>query len=124
LEEELEKAQFAAAFGRFCNAQILILQANDYGSKAQSTVTKMLALFAKFDFEYSVLKARKDSFKVDFESVQMAEMDDYDLIIASASREYGLDDIIFGSKEQKMVRKSTKPVLLINPRADLYALCD
>ena len=35
-----------------------------------------------------------------------------------------LDDIIFGPKEQHMVKKSEKPVLLVNPRGDLYALCD
>lgn len=34
LVEELEKAQFALAFGRFCGSEVLLLLANDYGSKA------------------------------------------------------------------------------------------
>ena len=34
LEEEVGKAQFAAAFGRFCGAGITIVQPNDYGSRA------------------------------------------------------------------------------------------
>jgi len=124
LEEEVEKAQFASAFGRFCGSEVILLQANDYGSKAARNVERMKELFTKFSFTFSIRKAQKDSFKVDMESVQLAERENYGLVIASASREYGLDDIIFGPKEQHMVKKSVKPVLLVNPRGDLYALCD
>jgi len=46
------------------------------------------------------------------------------MIIVSASRDYGLDDILFGPKEYHVVKKSDIPVLLVNPRGDLYALCD
>lgn len=124
LEEEVEKAQFASAFGRFCGSEVILLQANDYGSKAARNVERMKELFTKFSFTFSIRKAQKDSFKVDMESVQLAERENYGLLIASASREYGLDDIIFGPKERHMVKKSVKPVLLVNPRGDLYALCD
>lgn len=124
LEEEVEKAQFASAFGRFCNSEVTMLQANDYGSKAARNVERMKELFEKFTFSFSIEKAQKDSFKVDMEAVQLAEKDNYGLVIASASREYGLDDIIFGPKEQHMIKKTAKPVLLVNPRGDLYALCD
>ena len=124
LEEEVEKAQFASAFGRFCGSEVTLLQANDYGSKAARNVERMKELFGKFSFTFSIRKAQKDSFKVDMEAVRWAEKENYGLVIASASREYGLDDIIFGPKEHYMVKKSEKPVLLVNPRGDLYALCD
>jgi hypothetical protein len=124
LAEELEKAQFASAFGRYCDSEILILQANDYGSKAETNVMKMIALFEKFSFKFSVEKAQKDSFFVDKEAVQRAEISNAGLIIISASREYGLDDIIFGPKELHLIKKSSIPLLIVNPRADLYTLCD
>lgn len=124
LEEELEKAQFAAAFGRFCGSEIKMLLANDYGSKAATNAQKMKDLFDKFDFKYSLDKATKDSFKVEVESIQVAENYQAGLIIVSASRDYGLDDILFGPKEYHVVKKSDTPVLLVNPRGDLYALCD
>jgi hypothetical protein len=124
LEEELEKAQFAAAFGRFCNSEIKMLLANDYGSKAATNADKMKSLFDKFDFRYTLEKATKDSFKVEDESVQVAEKEQAGMIIVSASRDYGLDDIIFGPKEYHVIKKSDIPVLLVNPRGDLYALCD
>lgn len=124
LEEELEKTQFAAAFGRFCSAEICILLANDYGSKAATNAQKMRTLFDKFEFKHSLEKASKDSFKVDSEAVGVAERENVGMIIVSASRDYGLDDIIFGPKEQKVIQKSSVPILLVNPRGDLYALCD
>jgi len=124
LEEELEKAQFAAAFGRFCGSEIKMLLANDYGSKAATNAEKMKLLFDKFDFIYTLEKAEKDSFKVEAESILVAEKENAGIIIVSASRDYGLDDILFGPKEYHVVKKSPIPVLLVNPRGDLYALCD
>jgi len=41
LIEEIEKAQFAAAFGRFCYSEITLLQAKDYGTKAAGNVAKI-----------------------------------------------------------------------------------
>ena len=124
LEEELEKAQFAAAFGRFCGSEIKMLLANDYGSKAANNADKMKSLFDKFDFNYTLDKANKDSFKVEAESIEVAQQEGAGLIIVSASRDYGLDDILFGPKEYHVLKKSEIPVLLVNPRGDLYALCD
>jgi nucleotide-binding universal stress UspA family protein len=124
LEEELEKAQFASAFGRFCGSEIKMLLANDYGSKAATNAEKMKLLFDKFNLRYTLHKATKDSFKVEAESIQVAEKEQAGLLIISASRDYGLDDILFGPKEYHVVKKSPIPVLLVNPRGDLYSLCD
>jgi len=124
LEEELEKAQFASAFGRFCNSEIIMLLANDYGTKAANNAEKMKGLFDKFSFKYSLEKGTKDSFKVEKEAIQVAEKENAGIIIVSASRDYGLDDIIFGPKEFHLLKKSPIPLLIVNPRGDLYALCD
>ena len=124
LEEEMEKAQFASAFGRFCGSEVKMLLANDYGTKAATNAEKMQLLFNKFNFVYTLEKAKKDSFKVETEAITFAENEQAGIIIVSASRDYGLDDIIFGPKEYHVVKKSPIPVLLVNPRGDLYALCD
>ena len=124
LEEEIEKAQFAVAFGRFFETQITVLQANDYGSKAKTTVEKMITFFDKFSLNYQIQRAKKDSFKLEKESVEIAKSEKFDLLLISTSRTYGLDDIIFGPHERKTIINSDIPVILVNPRADLYALCD
>ena len=124
LKEELEKAQFASAFGRFCHSEITLLLANDYGSKAAATTEKMKLLFEKFQLNFTQKKAKSDSFKLDKEAVKMAEENGYGIVLISASRDYGLDDLLFGPKEYHLVKKSTIPLMLVNPRSDLYALCD
>jgi len=124
LEEELEKAQFAAAFGRFCGSEVVMLLANDYGSKAITNARKMKTLFEKFSFNYRLEKGKADSFGIDKEGIALATELKSGVVIVTASREYGLDDVIFGPKELHLVKKYDVPVLLINPRADLYALCD
>lgn len=124
LEEEVEKAQFASAFGRFCESEIRMLLANDYGTKALKNAERMQSLFEKFDFPFFVQKGTKDSFKIDKEAVDTANREQTGMVIVTASREYGLDDVLFGPKELHLVRRSSVPVLLVNPRGDLYALCD
>ncbi|MBP1663082.1 MAG: hypothetical protein H6Q19_222 [Bacteroidetes bacterium] len=124
LPEELEKAQFASAFGRFCGSEVLMLLANDYGSKAAVNAERMKELFDRFEFVYRQEKAKADSFKVEKEAVSRAEMEGYGMVIISASRDYGLDDLIFGPKELHLIRKSAVPLLIVNPRGDLYTLCD
>ena len=124
LIEEIEKAQFAAAFGRFCDAEIILLQAKDYGSKAAANINKITMVLDKFNLHYQVEKGKKDSFKIEFDAVNYVNQHPCGLIIASASREYGLDDIVFGPKELHLIKKSPVPVMLINPRGDLYVLCD
>lgn len=124
LIEDYEKAQFAAAFGRFYQSEIEILLANDYGSKAATTAAKMANLFDKFELNYIITKAKSDSHKLHKEILMLSQQDDYELILITASREYGLDDWLFGLPEQKTIRKSKVPLLIINPRNDLYSLCD
>lgn len=124
LVEEVGKAQFAAAFGRFCDTKIRILQAKDYGSKAAENVATISSVLDSFDLKYTLAKGKKDSFKIDKEAMQYANRKFYDLLLVSASREYGLDDIVFGPKEYHLIRKTKSALMLINPRADLYVLCN
>lgn len=124
LEEEVGKAQFAAAFGRFCGAGITIVQPNDYGSRAEKNIQKSIELFDKFGLSYQIVKGKKDSFKIEQEAASMAADLQADILIMSSSRDYGLDDILFGPKEQHVIQKAHIPVMLVNPRKDLYSLCD
>jgi len=124
LIEDKEKAPFASAFGRFLKSKILIYAPKDYGSKARQNINQMKTLFNSFSLDYEEKQGKKGSYEIESEAAKNAEKDDCGMVIISASREYGLDDIIFGSKEKRILRKTQIPILLINPRADLYVLCD
>ena len=124
LIEDKEKGPFAAAFGRFLKSQLVIFQPKDYGTKALQNIDAIKTLLDSFQLNYEVRKAFKDSNGVEREAANWAASGEAGLVLVSASREYGLDDLLFGSKERKMITRTNVPVMLINPRGDLYTLCD
>ena len=124
LIEDKEKGPFAAAFGRFFKSQLIIFQPKDYGTKALQNIDAIKTLLDSFQLNYEVRKASKDSNGVEREAASWAASGEAGLVLVSASREYGLDDLLFGSKERKMITRTNVPIMLINPRGDLYTLCD
>lgn len=124
LIEDKEKGPFAAAFGRFFKSQLIIFQPKDYGTKALQNIDAIKTLLDSFQLNYEVHKASKDSNGVEREAANWAASGEAGLVLVSASREYGLDDLLFGSKERKMITRTNVPIMLINPRGDLYTLCD
>lgn len=130
LEEETYKAEISTYIARKTGAHIILLQANDYGSHAQQNVNRIVTHIQKLNeridqpISYEIVKARKDSFSLIKEASERQRDFQHDLLVLTASREYGLDDIIFGPPERKAIQKALVPVMLINPREDLFSLCD
>lgn len=124
LEEEVHKGQICAHLARATGALATLLQAKDYGSKALRNVQKIETLLDKFNLSCQTVIAKKDSFHVTEESCDRQRELHADMIILTASRDYGLDDLFFGPPERKVLQRSTVPVMLLNPRGDLYSLCD
>lgn len=132
LEEEVYKAEICTYLARKTGAHLILLRANDYGSKAtkntQRIITHIQAIAERTGttITYEECVAKGDSFHIHKELHQIASSANKsaDLIILTASREYGLDDWLFGPPEEYVIRKSPVPVMLINPRADLFSLCD
>ena len=123
LPEEKEKGSYSSNMGRFLGSEIQILQAKDYGTRAKKNVDAITKVYDSFELKYSVEKGKKDSFKVEKEAVEMSSSDEYGMVLITNSRDYGLDDIIFGPKEQHLFKQTTTPLMCINPRGDLYVLC-
>ena len=134
LEEETYKAEICTYLARKTGAHIILLQANDYGSHAKQNVNRIITHIKKISqqliansqqpISYEVCIAKKDSFKLITEASERQRDFQHDLLILTASRDYGLDDIIFGPPERKAIQHSLVPVMLVNPREDLFSLCD
>lgn len=135
LEEEVYKAEICTYLARKTGAHIILLRANDYGSKAKRNTQRIITHIRticertgnKITYEEQVAKG--DSFHIHKElasiSYNLQKKDKGGiLILLTASREYGLDDWLFGPPEQYVIRHSSVPVMLVNPRADLFSLCD
>ena len=130
LEEETYKAEICTYLARKTGAHIILLQANDYGSHARQNVNRIIthinAISEKIGekISYDVAMAKKDSFKLMREAAERQRDFQHDLLILTASRDYGLDDILFGPQELHAIRHALVPVMLVNPREDLFTLCD
>ena len=151
LEEEVYKAEICTYLARKTGAHLILLRANDYGSKAkwntQRIITHIQTIAERTGetITYEERVAKGDSFHIHKEIVgdqairllgdrapqnatnvsgNSAEAMGKGLVLLTASREYGLDDWLFGPPEQYVIRHSQVPVMLVNPRADLFSLCD
>lgn len=135
LEEEVYKAEICTYLARKTGAHLILLRANDYGSKAKQNTQRIITHIQTISertgtsISYEELTSKRDSFHIHKELPQLvSDIQDEDkgevLILLTASREYGLDDWLLGPPEQYVVYKSPAPVMLINPRADLFSLCD
>ena len=128
LEEEVHKAEICTYLARKTGAHLILLRARDYGSKAKQNTQRIITHIQTIaertgeEISYEVQEAKRDSFSFhkDFHSTEWK----HDLLLLTASREYGLDDWLFGPPELYAIRKSEVPVMLVNPRADLFSLCD
>ena len=128
LEEEVYKAEICTYLARKTGAHLILLRARDYGSKAKQNTQRIITHIQTIaertgeKISYEVQEAKRDSFSFhkDFHSTEWK----HDLLLLTASREYGLDDWLFGPPELYAIRKSEVPVMLVNPRADLFSLCD
>ena len=128
LEEEVYKAEICTYLARKTGAHLILLRARDYGSKAKQNIQRIITHIQtiaertgeKISYEEQVAKRDSFSFHKDFHNGEWK----HDLLLLTASREYGLDDWLFGPPELYAIRKSEVPVMLVNPRADLFSLCD
>ena len=132
LEEEVYKAEICTYLARKTGAHLILLRANDYGSKARSNTQRIITHIQTIAertgerISYEERIAKGDSFHIHKELHQLPIANNQypSLILLTASREYGLDDWLFGPPEQYVIRHSPVPVMLVNPRADLFSLCD
>lgn len=130
LEEEVYKAEICTYLARKTGATLLLLPAHDYGSHARKNLQRIITHITTVaqrtgeEIRYQELEAHNDSFSLTRECIERQHEFQHQLLLLTASREYGLDDLIFGPPERMAIRKSRVPVMLINPRADLFSLCD
>lgn len=119
-EEDKEKGPYCGSFARNFGSDVTLYQPNDYGSMAKKNIEAIGELLGKENVNYKIEQGKKDSDGIEREALGL----EADFLIIGASRDYGWDDIIFGPKERKTIILSKIPVMVINPRGDLYPLCN
>lgn len=121
LIEEREKGAWARSLYRVFKAQFTFVKPNDKGTRAQKNIDYISSFLSKNTIPYQLIAGKQPSHKISFESLQL--LPEADMMLITATREYGLDDLFFGPRELKLIKRSHIPLLVLNPREDLYVLC-
>ncbi|NLU37930.1 MAG: hypothetical protein GXX78_03465 [Bacteroidales bacterium] len=120
-----DSALWGSYLGRFCNAEIKLLVANEKNTEDQDLVASntesISRLFNQFSFPWSSVLGNSSSWGIHKEAVKNEEP--FDLIIFAGSLNVTLVDKITGTFEKRLVNLSEKSVLLINPQRELYLIC-
>lgn len=120
---------WAGYFGRFNQAEVFLIEANEEGNYEEialkSNIAFLFKLFRQFAIEYRTECSKKGSWGIQNAALKRAFEQRADLFIFLGSRNDSFIDQVIGTAENRILKKSEKmPVLCINPRRDMYVMCD
>ncbi len=124
-----DTALWASYFGRFNQSAIEVFCARETNKDNQLMVRKnrkfIEQLLYKLQVDVQFSESQKGSYKLPFESLDRCRVDAHNLMIIPASQHISLLDIMIGLPETKLVKRAGNiPVMCINPKRDMYILCD
>lgn len=120
---------WASYFGRFNQSTIEAMSSNESNNENKIMIRKNLLfiqqLLDKLRVDVEFTTAVKGSFGLPFEALKRCRDDAFNLLIIPASQHISLLDLILGLPETKLIKQAgNTPVLCINPKRDMYILCD
>lgn len=124
-----ETSLWASYFGRFNQSAIEVLSSRESDSENKVMVRKnqqfIQHLLAKVQVDVDFATAATGSFGLPFEALKRCRDDAFNLLIIPASQHISLLDLLVGLPESKLIKQAGHiPVLCINPKRDMYILCD
>lgn len=128
-KENSDSSLWCSYFGRFNQAEIVVVAANEDERSEKRTLVKNVELsrklYTKFKIQHKIYKGNKSSLRNSFEALDLALASDCNLLTILGSSVITPLDLIVGLPEKKIIKKAGNlPVLVINPRKDNYILCD
>lgn len=127
--ENKEKALWASYFGRFHKSELHIIHTSyrdkGYRLLLENILRFVRQFFSEFELQYEFHFIEKPLRGIDRYAPEFARQIHAGMIIVMATLEYAPDDYLFGPVELKIMKKISEiPVMFINPRKDLYCMCD
>lgn len=128
-KENSDGSLWSSYFGRFNEAEIVVVAANDKSKEGKYNVSKNAELtsklYKKFNIKHKLYKGTKSSFRISFEALELALASECNLLVILGSSTITPIDYLIGLPERKLIRQAGKlPVMVINPRRDNFILCD
>ncbi len=124
-----ETSLWASYFGRFNKSEIEVMVASeknkDLKKRTRNNTVFIEQLLYKLHLDVLFKPAAKGSFGLPFEALDVCKKNNFDILIIPSSQHISLLDLMIGLPETKIIKKAgTLPVLCINPKKDMYVLCD
>ncbi len=126
--ESKEKAAWAGHISTLNKSSVSILTRHYkdpyFAASLRSNIALVKKLYTNLNVDYQIkfeadLKSDIDKYAVDYAWYNQGAM-----VVIMATKEIAVDDLLFGLKEKKIIDNKYKlPVMLINPRDDLYLPC-
>ena len=128
-KESKDKLIWSSYFPRFCECSMHVLY-YDYKdeflhNKWYATMTQLHKLYNDLDIKFQPHVIESKSTFLDINAMRFVESNGYGLLIAVTTKEKdGLEFFIGVQEKRTIVNKAHIPILFLNPREDLYVLCD
>ena len=127
--ESKEKTLWASYFGRFAGSQIVLYYRRYKDEYHQKQLNLNIAFARKiFDqFKISLLTLHSENTKtqLDIQALDYAKENDCSLVICQTTKNKSFADRLLGLDEVRVLKNMKKtPVLFLNPRNDLFILCE
>lgn len=129
LRESKEKVLWATYFGRFHQSQTLLVTENSNDSYLKQQIEYNVAftskIFGNFNLPIKRLSFPKQKGNIDVLAPVIAKQYHAGIVICQTTKNRNLAHRLFGSAEEKVIVNAEHiPILFLNPRSDLYVLCE
>lgn len=127
--ENRDSALWCSYFGRFNKSEIIAIAATekykDNIKEVTKNIKKLKALLNKFGIFHKIVKGKKNSFKIHFETLDLAFKTNSSLMIMLSSSFATPIDHLIGLPEKKIINMAGNlAIMFVNPRKDMYIMCD
>lgn len=127
--ESKEKLIWSSYFARFGGSGLHVLY-HDYKDEGlrQKWYNNMLFLhkfYSKLGLTFMPHVVPGNASSVDADALKFIEQTAIDMLVAVTTKEKDIFDSLLGTQEQRTIRNPQGlPILFLNPRDDIYVLCD
>ncbi len=127
--ESKEKTLWASYFARFFQSEITLFYRTYKDSLYQKQLNLNLAFARKMLGQFNIIPSNHKSEDrkklLDLQALDYADKEKYGVIICQTTKDKSLFDRIKGLEEEKVLKNlKDKPILFLNPRDDLFVLCE
>jgi hypothetical protein len=129
MRESKEKSLWASYFGRFAKSNLIVFyhtyKDQFYRHQLHFNIRFVVKMFDNFQLSYRLHLSQNSKTFVDYQAIDYAKQENINLIICQTTKNKDWTNKIFGLKELKTITNHQDiPVLFVNPREDLFILCE